>query len=270
MNNCFSDLCIVTDLDGTLLDDDQQISNRSRQTIAAFQKEGGIFTFATGRVQTSIVSFVEQLNIQYPIITHNGAQIFCPKTKRVIYRQTLPLNDSLKEMLAKLENVEIMYFIDEDIYTNEKGPLISLFEKKEKLTVLEVLPLQIESVSKIIIAHKNQTFLTALEEQIKIKHFCLSTTFSEPEYLELLPNNTSKGIALKHFNKHYNHDNRKLITFGNNINDISLIKAADVGIAVYNAQLELKHVATKVLHKTNQEEAVADYIEKLQMKKEMA
>ncbi|HHU19820.1 MAG TPA: HAD family phosphatase [Bacilli bacterium] len=268
MNNYFSDLCIVTDLDGTLLNDNQQISNRNRHVIEEYQKAGGIFTFATGRVQTSITSFIEQLNIQYPVITHNGAQIFCPKTGRIIYSQSLSLCDSLKDTLAKLDHVEIMYFINEEIYTDRKGPLIPLFEEKEQMTVLDkVPPLQGQSISKIIIAHENEEVLKKVEEQIKEKHPHLSTTFSEPEYLELLSNDTSKGIALNYLRNHYNNSERKVITFGNNINDIPLIKAADIGIAVRNAHQELKRVATKVLHKTNQEDAIADYIEKLQLKR---
>lgn len=238
--------------------------------IEVFQREGGIFTFATGRVQTSIATFVEQLNIQHPIITHNGAQIFCPQKKRVLYRQSLTINDSLKETLAKLEDVEILYFINEEIYTNKKGSLISLFEEKEKLTVLiQVQALQNDHVSKIIIAHENQTVLTTIAQQIKDKHPYLCTTFSEPEYLELLPNNTSKGIALNYLKKHYIQTKRQVISFGNNINDIPLIEAADVGIAVNNAHRELKRVATKVLQKTNQEDAIADYIEKLLLKEEL-
>lgn len=181
------------------------------------------------------------------------------------------MTDSLKETLARLENVEIMYFMNQDIYTEKKGALIQLFEEKEKLTVAEhVPPLQNKAVSKIIIAHKNQTMLAAIEQQIKNENHSLCMTFSEPEYLEILPNNTSKGNALKYLVKHHIGSERQIVTFGNNLNDISLISQADIGIAVNNAHPELKRVSTIVLQKTNLENAIADYIEKRQLTKEMA
>lgn len=259
-----SNLYIVTDLDGTLLDNEQKISCRSRRTIEEFKRNGGIFTFATGRIQTSIVPFIDQLNIQQPIITHNGAQIYCPVTKRVIYRQSIAMNDYIVDMLTKLKNVEIMYFINEKIYTNKKGALIELFEKKEGLTVLEdVSSLKNQNVTKIIIAHPNQNLLTTVEQQIKNEFPSLYTTYSEPEYLELLQSNTSKGSALKYMKKHYIAPEKQVITFGNNINDIPLIDEADIGVAVKNAHPELKRISTIILQKTNQEDALADYLEKL-------
>nr|WP_274380139.1 Cof-type HAD-IIB family hydrolase [Lederbergia galactosidilytica] len=265
---------MVTDLDGTLLDDEQRISRKSERAIKEFQENGGIFTFATGRVQTSITSFIDQLNIQYPVITHNGAQIFCPRTKRILYRQSFALTDSIAATLAtlaKLENIEIMYFMNEEIYTNEKGPLIQIFEAKEELTVFEQIPtLQNEYVTKIIIAHTNQALLTAIEQQINAEYPAICTTFSEPEYLELLPTNTSKGNALTFLKNNYLDPARQVITFGNNLNDIPLVSEADIGIAVLNAHPELKRVSTFVLEKTNQEDAIADYLEKLQLTKVMA
>lgn len=253
----------MTDLDGTLLDDKQKISAKNRRSIEEFQRKGGIFTFATGRVQTSIASFIDQLDIQHPIITHNGAQIYCPKTRSVLYRQALTMTDSLIHTLSELENVEIMYFINEQIYSNKKGTIIQLFEKKENLTVCNQLPpLKNECVTKIIIAHTDHLFLTRVEQQLKDQYPSLCTTFSEPEYLELLPTNASKGNALKYVKEHYIDPSRQFITFGNNINDIPLIREADIGIAVYNAHPALKHVSTLVLDTTNEEDAIANYLEK--------
>ena len=250
-------------MDGTLLDDQQRISSINHQSIKEFQRKGGIFTFATGRVQTSIASFIDLLDIQHPVITHNGAQIYCPKTEKVIYRQTLTMKDSLIHTLSNLENVEIMYFIDEQIYTHQKGAMIQLFEEKENLTVYTEVPtLKNEGVTKIIIAHTNHHHLTFIEQQLKDKYPSLCTTFSEPEYLELLPNETSKGNALKYLKEHYIEPNREIITFGNNINDIPLIQEADIGIAVNNAHPALKQVSTIILETTNQENAIANYLKK--------
>lgn len=250
-----------------MLDNNQQISLRNQQAIQFFQENGGIFSLATGRIQSSINYIIEQLTIRHPIITHNGAQIYCPVTKRVIYRESFMITPAVVEKISKIFGVEIMYFIDEDIYTPHKGSLIQQFEKKEQIHVMEQqITIHNKRLTKIILASDNHSLLVNVEQQLIKELDSVNTTFSEPEYLELLPQNVSKGVALNYLRENYFGADKQIITFGNNLNDIPLLMEANVGIAVSNAHSMLKKVSTQVLEKTNCEHAIEHFINQLHNK----
>ena len=62
------DLLLVSDLDGTLLDDDHNISSDNKDAIKKLEDAGGLFTFATGRMENSTIQYIEELEIDIPVI----------------------------------------------------------------------------------------------------------------------------------------------------------------------------------------------------------
>ena len=75
----------VSDLDGTLLKDDQTLSDETISYLASAVKNGLNFTFATARSAVSSDFVLKNLELQLPVILYNGAQIYCPQKKRYIH-----------------------------------------------------------------------------------------------------------------------------------------------------------------------------------------
>jgi hypothetical protein len=86
---------------------------------------------------------------------------------------------------------------------------------------------------------------------------------TNPEYLEFYHLEANKGTALAALAAHYGIDRELTLAFGDNYNDSAMLKWAGCGVAVANAQDEVRELADWISPLTNDESAVADAIEKL-------
>ncbi|HLR71769.1 MAG TPA: Cof-type HAD-IIB family hydrolase [Pseudogracilibacillus sp.] len=257
---------LVTDLDGTLLNSDHKISEYNYNQIKKFQQQGGLFTFATGRMNETVHPFIHELDITIPVITYNGVQIFCPVEKKVLYEKSFTLSKAMYDQLVETSTtlVEVLLFFNHQACTVRKGPLIKEFEQKEKVScrVME-LDYNPETVTKIIFLSKERNKLEDLKIFFEKTFDGISVVFSETNYLEILPENASKGEALKEMKKHCALTDVNTVGFGNNLNDISLLQTVNIGVAVKNAVDGLLGVADHISRYSNNEGAVGQYIESL-------
>ncbi|HIV75480.1 MAG TPA: Cof-type HAD-IIB family hydrolase [Candidatus Pseudogracilibacillus intestinigallinarum] len=263
---------IVTDLDGTLLNDDHQVPQYVKESIDLFQKNNGIFTFATGRMNESVQKFALECQIKVPIITYNGAQLYCPVTERIVYEKTYAISTKLEQFLIEVYRTfaEVLIFSDGVIYTFKKGAHIKAFEKKENVRCEIISEKDIpREVTKIIIISDNKGDLAMCEKICMGTFHEVELTYSEPNFLEILPLHTSKGIALHYLKSYLQMDGCYTTTFGNHLNDISLFQASECGVAVQNAIEEVKENADIVLQDTNVEGAIGYYIENKLIKKNL-
>ena len=260
------DKLIISDLDGTLLNNQHEISEHNQKWITKFISEGGLFTFATGRMEETTFKFIEQLNITLPIISYNGARLFCPIQNKVLYEDTMLVSPEIwKIILGPHYEYGLVIYKDNQPFTLNKNPIIKRFEKKENINCkLGSLDSFIDSpISKILIMAEKESIygksknLLEIEKNVLNNSSDFTTVFSESNYLEVLPAGTSKGRGVNRLLSHLDKECQYSIGIGDNLNDISLLENVDFGIAVKNAQQELKQIANKVLKQTNEEDAVA-------------
>lgn len=255
---------LVTDLDGTLLNSDHKISEYNCNQIKRFQQKDGLFTFATGRMNETVLQFIKELNITIPVITYNGVQIYCPVENKVLYEKCFVFSEEMYDQLVVSSHTfaEVLFYYNNQVFTTKRGKLIEEFEQKENVSCriieFEHIP---KEVTKIVILSNERDKLEHLETFIPKIFKGISLVFSESNYLEILPERASKGEALKELKKRYALTNVHTVGFGNNLNDIPLLKAANLGIAVKNAEDGLLEVADQISMYSNNEDAVGQYIE---------
>jgi HAD superfamily hydrolase (TIGR01484 family) len=80
---------IATDVDGTLLDDDEKVSSRTRAAVRAVVDAGAQFVLATGRPPRWVQPIVDQLGFAPMAVCANGAVIYDPSTDRILSARTL-------------------------------------------------------------------------------------------------------------------------------------------------------------------------------------
>lgn len=124
---------VVSDLDGTLLDEHHQLSAALTEKIRRYINRGGLFTLATGRNWAATRAIAKTLTVRLPMILCNGAVL--ADEQQIYYRAEIPA-PGMKELFADAQQagLSILLFEHEQIYGMGNPEGIARFSRKEKLT----------------------------------------------------------------------------------------------------------------------------------------
>lgn len=260
----FKGKLLVCDIDGTLLNSSSKISEGNIKAIKRFVAGGGMFTVATGRMEKSVLPYLDVLPVNVPAIVYNGAAIYDFKTGRILWQADLDTSvaGAVMDTIERFPEIGVQvyhggrsYFVRENNYT-EAHRIREHFEPVR--TGLDGVP---SPWFKIIIAWDPpklkdvEDFLRGYEAGRNAaggsEAICVAESrkapfrqvYSEPHFLELLAPTATKGGALKVLTGMLGIDRSCVISMGDNLNDIELIKEAGIGIAVGNAHNALKAAA---------------------------
>ncbi|MCB8814784.1 HAD family hydrolase [Desulfosporosinus shakirovi] len=240
---------IVSDLDGTLFNSDQpgyEVSRELIKSIRLFRESGRIFTIATGRPQSSCTSVVNQLDLDVPYIACNGALI-TDRTGKRYYSHSFSLDNWLPflEKVRELGAAVLITHLDK-VYYLQMTEAVRRYENKEGIQCHPAGDWLIQGdnpVSKVLLIG-NVSALKIEWENLNpsIKNFC-RYVISEHNYMEVIGSEISKGAALKLLKKHLGIRDDEVVCIGNQMNDLELLEEAHIGVAVANAEAELKTMA---------------------------
>lgn len=262
----FSGITLVSDMDGTLLNEEKNISLENLDAIRYFCENGGNFTVASGRVYQSIECYFDELSPKMPVISHNGSLIANPATNEVLYCKYLTGNykEVAKEIHKKYPHIGIEGFIPSEILFFCDNPYVRKHINDEKLfpdNQISWHSLEEETPEwcKILFACETD-WADRLMIELPPLYPEYSFVRSEAHYFEILPPGVNKGSALMKLMELCGCSLDKCYAIGDNMNDAELLQASSFGIAVKNASDSLKQVADLVLPVTNEEHAVAEVI----------
>lgn len=260
----FEGILICTDLDGTLYSSDKFVSRQNLAAIEYFKSEGGLFTFATGRMPYYVGSAADIVRVNAPIIASNGGSVYDLKKEEYLWRQDM--DPSVFELVEYIENnvdgIGIQINAHDRIYFCNENEAIKWFRLVTNTGNATAdyknfnLPF-----GKVIFADTNGENLEKAERLLRAHKRADEFDFvrSEKILLEILPKNVHKGTALTKLCEKTNIDIKRTIAIGDYNNDIGMIKAAGVGVAVGNAVDEVKAVAD-IITNTNDDNAIARII----------
>jgi Cof subfamily protein (haloacid dehalogenase superfamily) len=257
---------IVTDLDGTLLNNQHQLSAGTIQAIQAAQQQGVKLILATGKTYGSARAIIEQLQLDTPgifvqgLVIHNadGSIRHQVTLDPAVARQAITFAEERGFSLIAFSGHKTLVR-RRDYHTNMVveygepepevvGPLQNILDK--------------QPINKIIAIRRNGA------RQIKALRWQLSAQLNgasrlmqpgEQELVEVLPKNQSKGTALKILLKELNIAPEHVMAIGDGENDVEMLEVAGLAIAVDNAQPVLKKVADHVVA-SNDADGVAEAI----------
>ncbi len=262
----------ATDLDGTLLRSDKSISDETAGLLNRIISEGVLFTYATARSYSSASPLVEKLNLSCPAVTFNGVFVIDPKTGRHIVENVFTA-DSLKKAVEFLDREELAPLVYSYIDGRER---VSYLEDKLSDVYGYVSSRQgdnrLRPVKSRRELYEGTVFYFTLLDP-RVDYGLLDSVFSRENgfavnmmpdtynkdeiWYEIFSRNASKAAALLQVMELTRAD--RLVCFGDNNNDFSMIHAADVGVAVSNACPELKKAADKVIG-SSEDGSVARFI----------
>ena len=262
---------IVSDFDGTLLSSNYTISTRVRNAIDEYVSCGGIFAVCTGRMLKSILPRVRELGLKGLVVAYQGSVIADIESGVLLRNNSLSVDDCIEICtFVEKNNYTCNTYADEILYTTlpkgDKG-----LKTYETITGVKAVNVEIE-MSRFVrennLACNKITFLVFPKEREKL-YKLLQDRFSEKfdvtcsaaSLVEISPKGDDKGSALKYIANHFGVNLSSTVAIGDNLNDLSMIKIASVGVAVGNAVEDLKEQADYI-SSSNDEDAVAEIIEK--------
>jgi Cof subfamily protein (haloacid dehalogenase superfamily) len=262
----FDGILLGSDLDGTLLRHDKSLSEENKKAIEYFKSEGGIFTFFTGRLPVGTLPVLEMIMPNAPYGCMNGAGIADAESGKYLWSMTL--RDEFREILEYVER-EHPYagieFSTDKIYFYKKNDVVHKHIRDEKLPdlICDYRTFS-EPVCKVLFGvHEDMMngFVKAVCAHPKAYFF--DFVRSDKIYFELVPKGASKGNVLLKIADMVGVDRSRTIAVGDNDNDISMLEAAGIGIAVSNASENAVNAADFVTV-SNEEHAIAKIIENIE------
>ncbi len=259
---------LVLDLDGTLTNSKKEITERTKTILLEVQKKGVKIVLASGRPTYGVVPLAEELELaKYGgfILSFNGGTIINWQTKEVIHQ--VALNEEKLPVLheiARKNNVDIISYENESIISeNTENKFIQYEAFLNKMPIKKVSSF-VEAlkmpVPKCLMIGKPE-ILIKLEQEMKEQFNREMNIYrSEPFFLELNPLNIDKAQSLQILLDYTGHTRDEMIACGDGFNDLSMIEFAGFGVAMANAQEEVKQVSDYVTL-SNDEDGVAHVVE---------
>ena len=260
---------IAIDLDGTLLNTNHEMTERTEKVLKAAMAQGVRVLIATGKTYASAKHIVKRLGLTTPGIYNQGTITF--NNDGSVHSQQV-----IDTLLAR----QVITFAEDRgylvaVYTGSRILVRKMSKRMEELTTHfhepmpeEVGPLQnildTTVVNKIIAIYPDDPRrIQALRWQLSMQIGGGARVLSVgiPDEIELLPTNASKGTALKVLLKEMGISANQAMAIGDGENDIEMLQLAGLGVAMGNANDHVKSFA-QAITKTNDEDGVAEAVEK--------
>ncbi|NLK96020.1 MAG: HAD family hydrolase [Clostridiales bacterium] len=244
MDNIFEGYVIISDMDGTLLNTEKQISEDNLKAIKYFCRKGGKFTLATGRMVRATKKYID-FKLSLPVILHSGAKIYDLNNNKDIWE--LPLDVEIKGVLQRIKkerrNIGIEIYFNEKVYVYNSCRFTKRFVENG-YEYPEDVPEEVwkEKWTKVLLLGEKEE-LDEIETIYNDEYGFSNYLRSGQNFLDLININASKGKALNKIVELYSLDKSKVIAVGDNMNDEELIKEAGFGFCVENADKRLFSIA---------------------------
>lgn len=273
---------VALDLDGTLLDSQKRLSDRSRAALAHAAEAGALIVPTTGRFFGMMPPAVRDLPFVRYAITINGAQVYDRATDTAIVREEIPLDAALA-IMEILDRHDVVY----DCYRQNWGWMTAALQDKaadyatddhylrmirEFRKPVPELKAHLRAtaadgdVQKVMLFARRgdaavaRDELAAIVREVAAAFPDVKITSSTANNLEINSAAAHKGRALARFADHLGLSLANCAAFGDGMNDFTMVEAAGLGVAMANAAPEVKRVA-KLVTRSNDDDGVARVLE---------
>lgn len=257
----------ISDLDDSLLRDDQTIGERTERALHALKERGVIIALASGRIYPAMRRYVAQLGVTAPAVAFNGAMIVDTATGAPIDRTFIDA-DLAREALEVCEKMGLYvqsydeqgYFFEKkceysDYYERVSGVRGGELGRPASECVTGSMP----KIVTINTPERTQELLPVLKERFKGR---LDVSISKPMYIEMTHPDANKGAALYRLCNILGVKPNEVMACGDGLNDLGMIKMAGLGVVVANARQAVRDHAD-IVCASNADEGIAQLIESM-------
>ncbi|MDT9587419.1 MAG: pyridoxal phosphatase [Candidatus Arsenophonus melophagi] len=246
---------IALDLDGTLLDANQKILPQSLAAIKQARYQGIKVIIATGRHHVAIHPFYQALNLDTPAICCNGTYLYDYKAKKVLESDPLSIEEATK-VVAHLQGTDInhLMYVDNAMLYQQHNDTIERtlrwadsLPKNQRPNIHRINNFhtaihQVSAIWKFVTCtpdiQKLRIFSQIIQHELELA--CEWSWFNQ---VDIAKKGNSKGVRLQRWVESQGLTMKEVIAFGDNFNDISMLTAAGLGVAMGNSCDEVKKYA---------------------------
>ncbi|MBK9098732.1 MAG: HAD family hydrolase [bacterium] len=262
---------IVSDIDGTLLDDNGELGMESKKLIRELMKEDVIISLATGRLHSAVREVADELSLNGYVISLDGALIKNFVSDETIFESFLKKRYVKKALqLSEQLLVNIVLCHGASIYYTENNSIIpSLLSKYGAFyTKVSSYDDYIKNTLEIVCSSDVKSSIKQMEDKFNFPSTigCNTSYFRSKKnenifYLEIRKAGCSKGKAFRRLLRHSSLKQEQAAVIGDWYNDITMFDTKGIKVAVANAIPELLNAADIITTKPNKDDGIAEFFE---------
>lgn len=260
---------IALDIDGTLTNSEKKLTQPTREALLDIQERGYKVVLASGRPTPGMTAIANELCLDKfgsYVLSFNGARITDWHTREVIYQKTLPSGVIPDLYEAAIEHgVGIISYEGDNIIAGTLADEYMLVESRInnlEIKYVDNFPEYMNFPTNKCLMTGEHEVLQKVEQKLKKKYkSLLSIYFSEPYFLEIMPQNVDKAQSLLTLLNTIGLTSEEMICCGDGFNDISMLEIAGLGVAMENAQESVK-AAADYITRSNDEDGILHVIQR--------
>lgn len=266
---------ICIDMDGTLLKDQQTVSNNNKEAIKEAIRRGVHVAITTGRVYDCAKMYSKEIGLNTPIISSNGAFIG-GSNGEVIYNN--PLNiEELKKFYSVTKKYGLMAYLTTNfgIVSDDELPVNHVYnvlnkklpdDKKIRIEMFKDIYVALKKfdgqiLKGVCVEKKNKENLIKARKELESLNSNMEIVASWNDNFEIMQKGSTKGDAVKRLAEYFNISREEVMCIGDSENDFSMIEYSGIGVAMGNA-IEKVKFASDYITDTNINDGVAKAIKK--------
>lgn len=254
------------DIDGTLTNSKQEITNKTIETLNKAHDKGIEIVLCSGRTNSYVCKYLKQISGARYAISSNGAEIYDFKNKVNIFEDKMNFLEA-KYLWDYCNNNEMSIVLNtvDDRFANKYT-----LRPDAKVFVDNIDFLCNENIFQVVIADNNYSHMQTLEENIKLlentnvinySHDFLNKKEIGNHWFDIVKTNVNKGNAIKVLLDKLNINQEYAVCFGDSVNDIDMFNECGIKVAMGNALDEIKDIATYVTD-TNDNDGISNFFDK--------
>jgi len=245
---------IATDIDGTILKYDFEFNQEVKDCIKKLTEDGVKVVLVTGRMHTATDYIAEELGLDTPVVCYQGGLVKCKN--EILYERNLS-PEYAKEIIrwANENDIHLNLYMNDELYVEKDDEVIRRYtgERKAGFLVKSFEEIELHRINKmLLIDFESEKKVTRWKEHLVENYPDLHIVKSTPYFCEICHEEATKAHAVNFLKEYWEIETEEVLTIGDQNNDIELLSAGGIKIAMGNATEELKAVADYITDTVNE------------------
>lgn len=261
---------IATDLDDTLLNAQNELSERTLAALSAAMATGCGVTLSSGRMMEAMLPFAEKIGVNAPMLLYNGAMLYDHNADETLYATRVPYEVALGvTRIIEDAGSYVQVYPGKGYYCREILPRTEIYARQINVPAIpthmpmsEWLEAHPGDVQKLLVIDTCAENADALQKRLR-EAYPRGASFlkSKPHYIEVMPEGVDKGASMAKLAAILGLRPEEVMCFGDGQNDVPMLRFAGAGWAMANGSAEAR-ACTSLIAPSNREDGVAQVIER--------